>query len=119
MVWHVGGPEHHGAACGTFAGVPRGAFRYVSGEDNIKSYWSSEKNERIFCGTCGSPVFSTNDSMPDLVMPRASLVDQSGTYAAQMTVWAARATVFDTVDADLPSFDYEVPEELKQAVING
>ena len=33
----------HGAAYGTFAGVPRDAFRYVTGEEDIKSYWSSEK----------------------------------------------------------------------------
>ena len=44
----------HGAPFVTFAGISRDGFRYVSGESDVKVYASSEKNDRYFCGTCGS-----------------------------------------------------------------
>jgi hypothetical protein len=55
----------HGAAYATFAGVAKDAFRYVSGDSDIKSYWSSEKNERVFCGNCGSNIMVISNTEPD------------------------------------------------------
>jgi hypothetical protein len=46
----------HGAAFATFAGVNRDSFHYVSGESTLKTYASSEQNDRVFCGICGSNI---------------------------------------------------------------
>jgi len=51
----------HGAAYATFAGVACDQFRYVSGQDIVKSYSSSESHDRIFCGECGSNIMVTLD----------------------------------------------------------
>jgi len=55
----------HGAAYATFAGVARDQFRYVSREDAIKSYASSESHDRIFCGECGSNIMVALDDDPE------------------------------------------------------
>ena len=55
----------HGAAYATFAGVARDQFRYVSREDAIKSYASSESHDRIFCGECGSNIMVALDDEPE------------------------------------------------------
>lgn len=46
----------HGAAYASFAGVTRDSFRYTAGEEDLKSYASSDHNDRIFCGVCGSTI---------------------------------------------------------------
>ena len=46
-----------GACCGTFAAVQHQDFSWLSGEDNIQTYRSSEQAVRGFCKTCGSSLF--------------------------------------------------------------
>jgi hypothetical protein len=53
----------HGAAFASFAGVGRSDFRYLSGEAMLKTYASSDKNDRVFCGRCGSNILC--DSKPE------------------------------------------------------
>jgi len=57
----------HGAAFATFAGVSKAAFRYQSGEDMLRVYASSEKNDRYFCGHCGSAVMVISRNEPDML----------------------------------------------------
>ena len=46
--------KHHGAAFATCVGAPFAAFRWLSGEDMIASYRSSEQGTRSHCRRCGS-----------------------------------------------------------------
>ena len=54
----------HGAPYATFAGVARDRFRYVSGAQHVKAYDSSQYNNRIFCGVCGSAVMVESRRYP-------------------------------------------------------
>ena len=65
----------HGAAYATFAGVARSEFRYLSGENDLKSYFSSEKNERVFCGNCGSNILVASNQEPDVYYLSMSTLD--------------------------------------------
>ncbi len=55
----------HGAAFATFAEVETGKFRYLTGEEVIRTYASSHDHERVFCGNCGSNILSRVDGFPD------------------------------------------------------
>ncbi len=44
----------HGAGFASFGGIPRNSFRFVSGEQDLRTYASSKQIDRIFCGNCGS-----------------------------------------------------------------
>ena len=44
----------HGAAYATLAEVPRASFRWLSGEDLLKSYEAENGTVRRFCSRCGS-----------------------------------------------------------------
>ena len=46
----------HGSAYATFIAVPGEHFRFLSGEEKIAAYASSDKGERPFCPRCGSVV---------------------------------------------------------------
>ena len=55
----------HGAAYATFAEVKSDKFRYLSGEEYLKKYASSDDHERVFCGNCGSNILVSVDGYPD------------------------------------------------------
>lgn len=57
----------HGAAFATFAGVERGKFRYLSGEEELRTYASSSTHQRVFCGNCGSNILTSVDDYPDIL----------------------------------------------------
>jgi len=50
-------------------------FRYVAGKDKIKIYASSDDNDRVFCGTCGSNILLFMKSYPDYLYLSMGLVD--------------------------------------------
>jgi hypothetical protein len=45
-----------GSACGTWAFIAPGQFRWTAGEEFVERYESSPGNERCFCRRCGSPL---------------------------------------------------------------
>jgi hypothetical protein len=52
------------------------ALRFLSGEQLLKAYESSPGKQRVFCSTCGSPVFSRRQTLPDVVRLRAGLINE-------------------------------------------
>jgi hypothetical protein len=73
---------------------------------------------RGFCGTCGSPIYSTNSGMPGVVFPRASVLDDPGIVQPQMIVYASRAPAWDHMDPALPNFAI-MPEGGPQQAVAG
>jgi hypothetical protein len=64
-----------GGPVGTNIPVARSHFQLTSGEHRLKSFESSPGKRRIFCGDCGSPVYSERGSVPGMVRLRAGLLD--------------------------------------------
>lgn len=64
---------------------------------------------RGFCGKCGSPIYSTNSAMPEMVFPRASVLDDPELIAPQMIVYTSRAPSWDHMNPALPAF-LKMPE---------
>lgn len=57
----------HGAAFRTRASIDKSQFTWISGNDNLSSYKSSDYVTKFFCKTCGSPLISTYDNKPDIL----------------------------------------------------
>jgi hypothetical protein len=90
-----------GTAFATNAPVPASRFRIVAGADAVRSYRSSPHKERLFCGTCGSPLFSRRDGS-DVVRVRIGTLD--GPVAARPSAHihvASKAPWWEITD-DLP-----------------
>lgn len=54
----------------TNAPIEAAKFQLLSGHDALKSYSSSAGKNRVFCGTCGSPIYSRLDAMPNILRLR-------------------------------------------------
>jgi len=70
-----------GSAFGTNLPVAAGQFRLICGADLLKAYESSPGKDRVFCSTCGSPVYSRLHARPDRLRIRAGLLDDSADLA--------------------------------------
>lgn len=64
-----------GAAFGANLPVATSDFHLISGEDRLQAYESSPGKERVFCRTCGGPIFSRLKARTDLVRLRAGTLD--------------------------------------------
>ena len=95
----------HGAAYGTFAGVRRGAFRYLTGEEDRKSYMSSEKNERVFCANCGSNIMVISNTEPDFYYLSMSAIDGNPTLPKGYHIWVGSKAPWHDILDDLPQFE--------------
>lgn len=65
----------HAAAFATFAGVKRDSFRWTAGEDDVKTYPSSETSDRLFCGNCGAQLLVDYKPEPDALYLTMGTVD--------------------------------------------
>ncbi len=57
--------------------VEADAFTLTSGAELLKAYESSPGKQRVFCSRCGSPIYSSKDSLPGVLRIRAGLLNES------------------------------------------
>ncbi|KMQ75486.1 GFA family protein [Marinobacter subterrani] len=55
--------------------VTASRFHLLTGEESLSRFESSPGKERVFCQSCGSPIFSRRNSFPDVLRVRAGLLD--------------------------------------------
>ena len=97
----------HGAAYATFAGVAAGAFRIVTGEDNLAHYASSATHDRTFCVNCGSNVYVSTTSEPEAVYVSMGAIDGNPPRPRGYHIYVGSKAPWHGIDDDLPRFDTE------------
>jgi hypothetical protein len=55
--------------------IQAAGFRLLEGEALLKAYESSPGKERVFCGRCGSPLYSRLRARPEVLRLRAGSLD--------------------------------------------
>lgn len=56
--------------------VQAAAFQLQSGAELLRSFESSPGKHRVFCGRCGSPLYSERDTLPGVLRIRAGLINE-------------------------------------------
>ena len=94
-----------GAAFRTQARVRRADFRWVSGEELVRSHQTSPGFHRGFCGQCGSPVVNWNSAEAEYSQRNpASLEGDPGVRPGFHAFVAFKAPWFEITDG-LPQFE--------------
>ncbi len=82
------------SAFSPIVGVPSKALT-VEGETLASFKTASEAyestTERHFCSTCGSPIFSTIESMPELAFLKAGAIDDLSWFEPTAEIWTRSA----------------------------
>ena len=94
-----------GALFTTPFNVERDGFRFLQGEDQIRSYAGAlEGSARRFCGSCGSSAPGAPDSAPWIAVPAGSLDRDPGRRPRGHVFFRSRVPWLELDDA-LPRFD--------------
>jgi hypothetical protein len=91
-----------GTAFGTNATVDASRFRITAGEGALRAYRSSPEKERLFCGTCGSPIYSRHDARPGVVRLRIGTLDTPIAARPSAHIHVASKAEWWTILDDLP-----------------
>jgi hypothetical protein len=100
----------HGAAFATFAGVDADRFRYLSGEEDIKTYASSHDNERVFCGNCGSNILTSVAGFPDVLYLCLGGVDGNPSRPEAYHIFVGSKAPWHEITDDCVQYDEADPE---------
>jgi hypothetical protein len=101
--------KHHGAVFATFVGAPLMGFKWLSGEDQVVTYASSEKGRRFFCRHCGSVTPTLVTEMDLALLPAGNLQGDPG-VRPQGHVFVGSKAPWYTITDDLPQHEEYPPE---------
>jgi hypothetical protein len=65
-----------GSAFATNIPVPSADFQFLGEVTSLRAFESSPGKIRVFCGDCGSPIFSQRPDTPDVLRLRAGTLDE-------------------------------------------
>ncbi len=101
--------RHHGSLFATFVTAQRTGFRWISGEDEVETYRSSERGLRAFCRRCGSVVPSTLPGWDVVFVPAGNVEGDPG-IRPTLHMFAASAPAWFPLSGDLPRHAAFPPE---------
>lgn len=91
-----------GGPFGANAPVAADAFRLVQGGDVLREYRASPGKRRVFCGTCGGPIFSQRDDAPETLRLRAGTLDDGAGLTLGFHIQAASKAPWWPIEDELP-----------------
>jgi len=92
----------NGSAFVAVSPVAAADFRVVKGQQSLRSYRSDAGIERVFCGTCGSPIIGKRDSMPETVRVRIGSLDTPLDTKVSAHIFVGSKAEWDEILDDRP-----------------
>ena len=93
----------HGAAFATTARVARADFRWLRGQERLRSFESSPGKLRHFCGTCGTQLMAEWSNQPEIIL-RLGALDSDPGVRPSVHIWVSDAVPWLAYGPDLPQF---------------
>jgi hypothetical protein len=86
------------------APIRKAAFHLDSGETLLTEFESSPGKMRVFCSRCGAPIYSSRDSLPDILRIRTGLIDEPVTARPVAHMHVASACSWWPITDSLPQY---------------
>ncbi len=84
-------------------------LRFTAGAEALVSYESSPGKIRVFCGRCGSPLFSRTTSLPGVVRLRAGSLDEPSGARLGVHIFADSHAGWWSINDALPRYSDRAP----------
>ncbi|MBP9777717.1 MAG: GFA family protein [Rickettsiaceae bacterium] len=95
----------HGAAFRTRASVKRSAFKWLSGEEFLSKYDSSDNITKTFCSICGSPLISLIKDNQDFIGLPLGGLDQDHGKRPIANIFVGYKAPWYEINDGLPQYD--------------
>jgi len=95
-----------GTAASAQARIQPGSLTVTQGEELIRTYAPPDGFPKLFCGTCGSALWSRSPDDPDIISIRLGAFDGDPGIRPSLRQFVAYAAVWEDVPDDgLPRYD--------------
>jgi hypothetical protein len=101
-----------GSAHGANAGVDRSRFRLHSGAELLREYESSPGKLRVFCSTCGSPIYAYLAASRDVLRVRLGSLDTPFMKRPRAHTWVSDKATWEPIDDAVPQFSEWAPKSV-------
>lgn len=98
-----------GTAYATNGFVAKSALVIKQGQELIQYYEMTPGKKRHFCKVCASPIFSSNESSPELLRLRLGILDTDIAERPMSHNFVSSSANWDDLDASLPRYDGHEP----------
>jgi hypothetical protein len=89
-----------GTAASAQARVAPGAFRIIAGAEELRTWAPPGGYEKVFCGSCGSALFSRAPDDPDTVAVRLGAFDRDPGIRPSVRTYTAYAAPWEPIPDD-------------------
>ncbi len=97
--------KNTGTAFATNGFVNSADFCIIAGADNLSHFSFKLGRYRHFCRTCGSPIYSSNDSDPSRIRLRLGLLDSEISERPISHNFVSSKANWEDLDAELPRYE--------------
>lgn len=98
-----------GTAYATNGFVASSGLNVLRGVEHIRAFEVSPGRKRHFCGTCASPLYSSNDKDPERLRLRLGVLDSQISERPTSHNFVSSRAAWDTFDESLPFYDGHEP----------
>lgn len=100
-----------GSAFATNANIETINFKFLSGEDNLTAYASSNTQKKYFCKTCGSPIMSKDTLSPENIRIRLGTIESDIHERPEAHVFVDSKANWEQITDKLPQYKEYIVEE--------
>ena len=90
--------------------LERTRFRLLSGASRLAEFRASPQKKRVFCHTCGSPIYSARDTQPGVLRLRAGTLDEPVRTKPEAHYHVASRAAWWPLEDNLPRHESGRPE---------
>lgn len=91
-----------GSAFVAVAPVQADKFQIVRGQEYLKEFRASPNKARVFCGECGSPLYSARDDLPEVKRLRLGTLETSVQTKKQHHAFVAQKASWYEINDEFP-----------------
>ena len=99
----------NGSVVAANAVVTENTFRLKQGAEVLKTFSTPAGVHRVFCGTCGSPIYSKRDSGPGVLRLRLGTLDTPLVQGPQQHIFVGSKADWYEIHDDLPQHAERAP----------
>lgn len=92
-----------GTAFVTNAPIDANRFTLTQGEAHLKAFFSNPNKKRVFCGNCGSPLYSQRLDMPEVIRLRVGTVTEGQLPEPAYEIYCESKASWYSANADRPA----------------
>lgn len=94
-----------GTPFATNAPVDSSKVLWTLGEDNLTSYFSSPNKKRVFCRTCGSPMYSQRTDLPEKIRIRLGTITEGKIPEPNYQIYCKSVSKWLVLNDDNPKYE--------------